>query len=78
MWLEPVPDQHITKVDIIPDVDGRQLGVTVHGSTDAVNLDLRLRVTDGSHEVAVVSGHVGKAFKVMTVMCGCCVSYQQH
>ena len=64
VWLEPVPDQHITKLDIIPDVDRELLSVTVHGSSDAVNNELKLSVTDAGKEVAVQVGRVGKPFQV--------------
>ena len=64
VWLEPVPDEHITSVDIIPDVPRKQLSVLVRGSSDAVGKELRLRVTDGGKEVAQVTGRVDKIFQV--------------
>ena len=67
VWLEPVPDQHITKLDIIPDVDKKLLNVKVHGSSDAVMLDLKMRIEDGGKEVAIATGRVGKLFQVCVV-----------
>ena len=64
VWLEPVPDQHIKRVDMIPDVDKKLLSVTVHGNSDAVGLDVGFRVADAGKEVALVPGRVGKTFTV--------------
>ena len=32
VWLEPVPASHIDELTLMPDVDGKQLRITVHGS----------------------------------------------
>ncbi|HEY3834966.1 MAG TPA: glycoside hydrolase family 2 TIM barrel-domain containing protein [Bryobacteraceae bacterium] len=32
VWLEPVPADHIDELTMIPDVDGKQLRLTVHGA----------------------------------------------
>ena len=78
VWLEPVPTQHITQVDMIPDVDKKLLNVKVHGSSDAVMLDLKFRVTDAGKEVAVATGRVDKLFQVRPanrlLPCRCCGS----
>ncbi|KAK9805764.1 hypothetical protein WJX73_007081 [Symbiochloris irregularis] len=64
VWLEPVPDQHIRRVDMIPDVDKKLLSATVHGSADAEGLECGFRVADAGKEVALVPGRVGKTFTV--------------
>lgn len=64
VWLEPVPVQHITRVDMIPDIDKKLVSVTVQGSTDAVGLELKFQAADASGKVvAVVTGRVGRTFQ---------------
>ena len=42
VWLEPVPAAHITRVDLIPDVDISSVDVTVHGSEPAEGLTIKV------------------------------------
>ena len=64
VWLEPVPDRHVTSVDVVPDIDASSLSMVVQGSDDAVGLDVKVAVSDKGKEVAASVGRVGRPFQV--------------
>lgn len=41
-----VPASHITRLDIIPDIDRSQVNITVHGSAAARNRPVQVLLTD--------------------------------
>ena len=69
VWLEPVPDRHVTSVDVVPDVDSSSLSMVVQGSDDAVGLDVKVAVSDKGKEVAASVGRVGRPFQVHLKFC---------
>ena len=64
VWLEPVPDRHVTSVDIVPDIDTSSATFVVQGSADAVGLDVKVAVLEKGKEVAASVGRVGRPFQV--------------
>jgi hypothetical protein len=65
VWLEPVPEAHITGLKIVPDVDHNLVRVTVEAE-GVIEKDLvNVVAMDGDKSVAVRGGHkVGKAIVV--------------
>ena len=49
---------------MIPDVDKKLLNVMVHGSSDAIGLDLKFQIQDSNKEIASITAKVGKTFQV--------------
>lgn len=58
VWLEPVPDTHITSLRIDPDVDRGRVSVTVASSRNA---HVTVTALDGDREVGRQSGASGSA-----------------
>ncbi|MBV9865493.1 MAG: hypothetical protein JO316_09100 [Abitibacteriaceae bacterium] len=65
VWLEPVPQTSIMRLNLVPDVDGKalRLSAEVQG---AVNPNLRLRATalDDNHTVGRATGPVGTELRI--------------
>ena len=59
VWLEPVAEAHIESLQLVPDVDGSCLKLTVNGSgtVEAV-------ASDGGKEVATIRGSAGTELKL--------------
>ncbi len=60
VWLEPVPDDAIERVDTVPDVAGEALRVTVRGSSGTAVVTAR----DGGRVVGRVTGKVGAELRL--------------
>ncbi|BDA45139.1 probable beta-glucuronidase [Coccomyxa sp. Obi] len=66
VWLEPVNAAHITRLNMIPDIDNSALQVTVLGSNSTANLPVQVAVympQDGS-QVASGKGVMASPFNV--------------
>ncbi|KAK0662848.1 hypothetical protein DIS24_g1767 [Lasiodiplodia hormozganensis] len=62
VWLEPVPAQHITRLDVAAGADGG-VNVTVFGSTNqSVSVDFS--ITENGHVVAQETGQCGSSFSL--------------
>lgn len=48
VWLETVPAAHVTSVKIVPDLDAKQVKITVSGSKDAANAPVKIEVSGAS------------------------------
>ena len=59
VWIEPVPESAIARLDVTPDLDGSR--VVVRASADRASNDLRVRavVRDGGSEVGQATGAAG-------------------
>jgi len=64
VWLEPVPEAHIERLVLTPDVDGKclRLEVEVAGPGDALTVEAV--ATDGGKEVGKVSGKAGAELRL--------------
>lgn len=60
VWMEPVAQQHIDRVDTVPDVAGKALRVTVQGSAGTAVIVAK----DGHKVVGTVSGPVGTELRL--------------
>ncbi|WP_201762076.1 MULTISPECIES: PA14 domain-containing protein [unclassified Nonomuraea] len=60
VWLEPVAKDHIERVDAVPDVPGKAVKVTVHGSPGTVVVTAR----DGRRVVGKATGRTGKELRI--------------
>ncbi|WP_205315719.1 PA14 domain-containing protein [Nonomuraea lactucae] len=60
VWLEPVPTDHVARVDTVPDVEGQALRVTVRGSSGTAVVTAR----DGRRVVGRVTGPVGQELRL--------------
>ena len=58
VWLEPVPDDAIRSLRIVPDVEGSAVHVEVAASTEG---PVRIQALDGDKVVGEATGLVGKA-----------------
>jgi len=56
VWLEPVPEAHIGRLVLTPNVDGKCLRLTVSAAGDGDALTVEAVATDGGKEVGKVSG----------------------
>ncbi len=59
VWLEPVPETHITRLVLTPDVDKTCLRLTVQAGGDAAGLTVEAVATDVGKQVATASGKAG-------------------
>ena len=60
VWLEPVPKAHIDRLKIVPDLDRKQVHVTIVDSGPAVGDRISVRVLDGKEVVASARGVVAE------------------
>ena len=59
VWLEPVPETHIDRLVITPDVDKKCLRLTVEAAGETADLAVEAVATDGGKQVGKVSGRAG-------------------
>ena len=64
VWLEPVPENHITDLAITPDVDAAVLRLTVNATGGATPLDVRARAFDAGKLVAEGTGKTGTEIRL--------------
>lgn len=64
VWLEPVPDAHIEKFKIIPDIDAGVLRLTVHGANTKSQHALKAIAKDGAKIVASATGNPAIEFEL--------------
>jgi hypothetical protein len=62
VWLEPVPEAHIGRLVLTPDVDGKCLRLKVEASGD--DATVQAVATDGGKEVGKVSGKAGAELRL--------------
>ncbi|TMR21821.1 glycoside hydrolase family 2 [Nonomuraea zeae] len=60
VWIEPVPEDRVDRVDTVPDLRGQALYVTVQGSPGLATVVAR----DGRRVVGRVTGQVGKELRL--------------
>lgn len=63
-WLEPVGEAHIRGLEIVPDLDGRKVRITVRGSEAAQGLPVEISILDGSESKATAKGTAGEEIAV--------------
>ncbi|HJE58860.1 MAG TPA: AbfB domain-containing protein [Nocardiopsis listeri] len=64
VWMEPVPDTHVTRLDITPDVPGERLGVVVNAAgSDDSTATVTVRDAEGA-EVGSATGATNSAITV--------------
>jgi len=59
VWLEPVPNNSIERLQCVPDIDAETLTLTVHTSTGS-DSEVYVRAMDGDKEVANIKGKTGQ------------------
>ncbi|KAK9908188.1 hypothetical protein WJX75_003952 [Coccomyxa subellipsoidea] len=66
VWMEPVNAAHVTRLDLIPDIDSSSLSVLVHGSDSADGLVVQVDIYFPRNGTAVASaqGMIAKPFNV--------------
>ncbi|HVU86285.1 MAG TPA: glycoside hydrolase family 2 TIM barrel-domain containing protein [Pirellulales bacterium] len=64
VWLEPVPDEHVTSLRIVPDLKAGVVRVTVQGSAAAEDLPVRLTALSGEEPVATGTGKIGQTVEL--------------
>jgi hypothetical protein len=64
VWLEPVPEVHIGRLVLTPDVDGKCLRLTVTAAGDGDALTVEAVATDDGKEVGRVSGKAGAELRL--------------
>ena len=62
VWLEAVPENHITALQIDPDLDGRSLRLVI--TTSVPGGRVSATVMDGTREIASGAGSAGSAFVI--------------
>jgi len=62
VWLEPVPGQSISSLKITPDIDSKQLSITVHTRTSMTD-EYRIKAVafEGKEQVASTTGKLNSA-----------------
>ncbi len=60
VWIEPVPKAYIQGLKIVPDVDRKQVRITVEGANAAPTDRVALIARDGTKFLSSVRGSVGK------------------
>lgn len=61
VWLEPVPEEYIRSLRIVPDVDDSSVHVTAHASEEGT---VRVQVRDDGRTVSQADGRMGKPVTV--------------
>ncbi len=64
VWLEPVAESHIEKLQMIPDVDAGQLKLTVKASGAAADQTVEAIVSDAGREIARTVAAPGQLVKI--------------
>jgi hypothetical protein len=59
VWIEPVPAEHITSLQFVPDIDAKVLHVTVQTAALRAGTQIDVTASDGGHLVAQASGQPG-------------------
>ena len=59
VWLEPVPETHIRRLVLTPDVDKKCLRLTVEAAGETAGLTIEAVATDGGKQVGKASGKAG-------------------
>ena len=62
VWIEPVPQAHVVRLRMTPDIDAETLSLTVEGSEDADGMAVEAVVLSGEEKVSRTAGVVGEAF----------------
>ncbi|MBY0010991.1 glycoside hydrolase family 2 protein [Paenibacillus typhae] len=72
VWLEPVPEVHMRKIMMTPDIDRNEIRIRtfVDGFKPAAALKLRIKVTYGGEWIAEDQYHVGHAEQLRTIGLG--------
>ena len=60
VWLEPVEEQYISRIKLIPDLNNNRLEVTVYA--DALNYNVRVIAKDSGEEIATAKGTTNETF----------------
>ncbi|HYS21516.1 MAG TPA: galactose-1-epimerase [Gemmatimonadales bacterium] len=60
VWLEPVPSDHITALDVRPDVDAATVTIRVDAAGPTPALGVSVSAFDGDRQVATATGAVGQ------------------
>ncbi len=60
VWLEPVEEQYISRIKLVPDLNNNRLKVTVY--SDAPDYNVLAIVQDNGKEIATAKGTTNKAF----------------
>lgn len=60
VWLEPVEEQYISRIRLVPDLNNNRLKVTVY--SDAPDYNVLAIVQDNGKEIATAKGTTNKAF----------------
>jgi hypothetical protein len=63
-WLEPVPGNRIASIKMIPDIDAKELKLTVITAGYADGKPVEAVVMDGTTEVARVTGRTNETFSI--------------
>ena len=63
VWLEPVPQAHITELDMVPDIDEEVLKLTVHGE-NAEGLTVEATALKNGKRAGTATGTVGTEMRV--------------
>jgi beta-galactosidase/beta-glucuronidase len=66
VWLEPVAEDHIESLAIVPDVDASAVRVTCRASPDAKRptQNVQVRILDGGNTVATATGKAGEVIQI--------------
>jgi len=59
VWLEPVPETHVRRLILTPDVDKKCLRLTVEAAGETAGLTVEAVATDGGKQVGKASGKAG-------------------
>lgn len=62
VWLEPVEEQYISRIKLVPDLDNNRLEVTVY--SDAPDHNVLAIAQDNGKEIATTGGTTNKAFYI--------------
>jgi Glycosyl hydrolases family 2, sugar binding domain/Glycosyl hydrolases family 2/Glycosyl hydrolases family 2, TIM barrel domain len=63
VWLEPVPEEHLTLLTIVPDVDGGKVTLTVAAACQEGDR-VEVAITSGGREIARGTGTPGKEIAI--------------
>ena len=64
VWLETVPAIHISSLDIVPDVDGGYLSLTVHTSQEADDYNIIAEASADGVQVGSINGSANQPLRI--------------